>query len=145
MKFFNLYFNGDINSELLEKRKMGQNSKNAISKNPTKYWMGINSQAFSQFSKPSEKAVLYPLADYYKNHKFTINSQIFTNPCEAKNPIFRRFCLKNSIIHIHFLENIFEFLKFQSFVNYSKNKNTEPTKKPISNVLLFCEFIVNLL
>ena len=29
------------------------------------------------------------------------------------------------------------------FVNYCKNKKTEPTKKPISNILLSCEFIVN--
>jgi len=71
MKFFNLYFNDDINSILLEKRERHQRGiktqKMKFQKTLQNIGWKKSSQPFFQIPKNSTESVLYPLADYYKN------------------------------------------------------------------------------
>jgi len=120
--------------------------RDRVQGNPTKNWMRINSQNFFHFSKNSVDAVLCPVAELYINHQFSKNSQLLHPPKKTKNPVFCRLFLNFSSIHNSLLySNIGNFPKCNTtkFVNYDKKEKINPRKKPISNKLGTCEFIVN--
>jgi len=143
MKFFKV----NLKNERDETRHTKiEKLRDRVQKKPTKNWMRINSQNFFHFSKNSVDAVLCPVAELYINGKFTINSRPLHTLNDTKNPIFSRLFLNFSSIHNSLLySNIGNFPKMNTtkFVNYDKKEKIDPRKKPISNKLGTCEFIVN--
>jgi hypothetical protein len=120
--------------------------RDRMQENPTKNWMRINSQNFFHFLKNSVDAVLYPVAELYINHQFSKNSPSLHPPFLTKNPVFCKLFLKISSIHnslIYSNLEIFQKVNTTKFVNYDKKEKINPRKKPISNKLGTCEFIVN--
>ena len=120
--------------------------RDRVQGNPTKNWMRINSQNFFHFLKNSVDAVLCPVAELYINHQFSKNSQPLHPPFFMKNWLFCRLFLKIPSIHnslIYSNLEIFQRINTTKFVNYDKDEKINPRKKPISNKLGTCEFIVN--
>jgi len=117
MKFFNFYYKDGINLGLNKSSGRCQKPKYPIQENPTKYWMSDNSQTFFQIPKNSAEAVLYPLADYYKNHLFTKNSEMPHNPKKQKTQYSVGFPLKTHKFTIHSLIENTSYQKMTKLVN----------------------------